>query len=215
MTPAMSSKGSPVRKAIITAGQAFSPVHGNFHAFDLGFQRFRERFKPVPVHGFIAVHPENLLGQDLLEAFRNAHQLLLVDLQVNRHHQLVAQLLVKLIEQFPPPVPPPQPPRGTSDLQSRMPLPLAAPQPWGQKGSAAGGRWSTLECGEWGAGGSAAGGGGAASGGAGRECGGGRGRPAGGGACPLNGALGLAKRDPASFFDLNILLHQRAAASVA
>ena len=78
----------------------FLPVHGNFHAFDLGFQRFRERFKPVPVHGFIAVYPENLLGQDLLEAFRNAHQLLLVDLQVNRHHQLVAQLLVKLIEQF-------------------------------------------------------------------------------------------------------------------
>ena len=78
----------------------FLPVHGNFHAFDLGFQRFRERFKPAPVHGFVAVHPENLLGQDLLEAFRHAHQLLLVDLQVNRHHQLVAQLLIKLIEQL-------------------------------------------------------------------------------------------------------------------
>ncbi|MNB99598.1 hypothetical protein D3C75_468870 [compost metagenome] len=78
----------------------FFPVNGDFHRFNLVFQHTREGFNPVPVHRFVAVNPEDLLGQDLLQAFGNAHQLLLVDLQVDGHHQLVAELFVQLIQQL-------------------------------------------------------------------------------------------------------------------
>ncbi len=78
----------------------FFPVNGDFHSFDLVFQHPREGFDPVPVHRFVAVYPEDLLGEDLLQAFGYAHQLLLVDLQVNGHHQLITQLFIQLIEQL-------------------------------------------------------------------------------------------------------------------
>ena len=61
----------------------------------------REGFDPVPVHWTVTVNPKNLLGEDPFQVFRHAHQLLLVDLQVNRHHQLVTQLLIQLIQQLP------------------------------------------------------------------------------------------------------------------
>ena len=41
-----------------------------------------------------------MLGEDLLQAFGYAHQLLLVDLQVNGHHQLITQLFVHLVQQL-------------------------------------------------------------------------------------------------------------------
>ncbi len=78
----------------------FLPVYGDLHALNLRFQRLREGFNPVPVHRLVAVYPENLLGQDLLQTFRDAHQLLLVDLQINGHHQLVTQLFIELVQQL-------------------------------------------------------------------------------------------------------------------
>jgi len=83
------------------SGPRFFPVDGDLHILDFITQRLRERFEPLPVHRLVAVHPENLLRQDLLQIFGHAHQLLLIDLQVNRHHQLITQLLIQLIEQFP------------------------------------------------------------------------------------------------------------------
>ena len=61
----------------------------------------REGFNPVPVHRAVTVNPKDLLSQDLFKVFRDAHQLLLIDLQVNGHHQLITQLLIQLIQQFP------------------------------------------------------------------------------------------------------------------
>ncbi len=44
----------------------FLPVHGDLHGAELLFNRLRESFNPLPVHRFVAVHPEDLLGQHLL-----------------------------------------------------------------------------------------------------------------------------------------------------
>ncbi|MNE17788.1 hypothetical protein D3C80_1107830 [compost metagenome] len=64
--------------------------------------RPRQGFQPRQINRFVTVNPENLLGQRIPQRAVNAGQLLLVDLQVDRLRQLIAKLLVQLIQQLTP-----------------------------------------------------------------------------------------------------------------
>ncbi len=90
----MSKSGNPAKKAINTAGQAFCQFTVIFMALNCSFNVWGNALSQSQSIGRLLFTQKICCVKMAFRFFRDAHQLLLVNLQVNRHHQLVTQLFI-------------------------------------------------------------------------------------------------------------------------